>query len=85
MNTKILPPSDFNAKPLLIFLEQQAQTKETLRILRHQGVCVNKIQNLLCKLQEQNAPEWLIYCHLFNYGYIEGKRAERRKSKHITK
>ena len=85
MKNKILPPSDFNAKPLLIFLEQQAQTKETLRILEHQEICFGPIKDLICKLQEQNAPEWLIYCHLFNYGYIEGKRAERRKSKHITK
>lgn len=85
MNTKILPPSDFNAKPLLIFLEQQAQIKETLRILGHQEICFGQIKYLIYKLQEQNAPEWLIYCHLFNYGYIEGKRAERRKSKHITK
>lgn len=85
MNTKILPPSDFNAKPLLIFLEQQAQIKETLRILGHQEICFGQIKDLIYKLQEHNSPEWLIYCHLFNYGYIEGKRAERRKSKHITK
>lgn len=84
MNNKTISPPDFNAKPLLLFLEKQAQTKETLRILGHQVICFEQIKDLLYKLQEQEAPELLIYCDLFNYGYIEGKRAKRRKRKHIT-
>lgn len=84
MNNRILPPPDFNAKPLLSFLEQQAQTKESLRILGHQESCFGQIKDLIYKLQEQKTPELLIYCRLFNYGYIEGKRAERRKRKSIT-
>ena len=85
MNNKTISPPDFNAKPLLLFLEKQAQTKEILRILGHQEICFEQIRDLIYKLQERKAPEWLIYCHLFNYGYIEGKRTERRKRKHIAK
>lgn len=56
-------------------------TKQLRKILSKQCVPFDKIETIQRIVQINNSPDIFFYSNLYNYGFIEGKRAERARRK----
>lgn len=74
---KKLPLSDHNANLLKVH--------DTIKMLGHQPMSYYTFKPILKELRRKGIDQYMMYCYIFSYGYILGKRAERaKKKKHST-
>lgn len=74
---KKLPSPNFNSKPLLAHLK----VLDTIKMLGYQPMSYYTFKPILEELRRKGTDPYMLYCYIFSYGYILGKRADRAKRK----